>query len=162
MRYFKTEDTVLVGYLVPNSNVTITIIDLDNDKVIPLTDNNCVESEHIEGLYAFSTSNIDKDKLEDRIYNLFYIMEDDVGNKTYGKFTLGTKEEVLLEDIKDTVIVTKDTVEIIKNIEAGTWIMEDGELKFFDELDNLIAKFELRDIYGNKTMRNYVKRIRVE
>jgi len=162
MRYFKKEDTVLIGYLLPNSIVNINIIDLDTDEPIPLLKTTCVESVNVPGLYRYSTKNIDRTQLEDRVYNLFYIMEDEAGNKTYGKFTLGMEEENVLDNIKDTLIATKDTVDVIKNIEAGTWIMEDGELKFYDEDERLIARFELQDIYGNKTMRNYVRRIRVE
>jgi len=87
MRYSKDENTVLVGQLTPNVNVTIKIIDIARDTVIGLSNDKCTESRHIPGLYLWSTNNILPDEVNGYT-NLIYEMKQ--GTEVYyGKFIYG-------------------------------------------------------------------------
>jgi len=87
MRYSSNENTTLVGQLTPNRVVTIKIINILTDTVIPLTNNVCVESNHIPGLYLWNTSNLSIDAITGYT-NLIYEMRQ--GTEVYyGKFIYG-------------------------------------------------------------------------
>jgi len=88
MRYAYTEETVLVGQLQPGDTVTIKIIDLATDNLITTTTTNCIESQHIAGMFMFSTINIDKNTVSSYA-NLLYEMTSSTGEKAYGKFIYG-------------------------------------------------------------------------
>ena len=59
-------ESLLIGRLEPNSNVTIKIIDIKEDVVLELNNNLCYESKNLPGLYLFNTKNIDIISLNDK------------------------------------------------------------------------------------------------
>jgi len=88
MRYAYAEETVLVGQFQTGSTVTIKIIDLATDNLITTTTATCIESQHIAGMFLFSTTNINKATVP-TYANLLYEMASTTGEKAYGKFIYG-------------------------------------------------------------------------
>lgn len=88
MRYSNTEETVLVGIFEPDAVVTIKIIDLATDNIIGVTRDDCTPSEHVPGVFRFSTTNIDKNTVPEYA-NLLFCMTDEELNVYHGKFIYG-------------------------------------------------------------------------
>lgn len=88
MRYSNTEETILVGIFEPGTTVNIKIIDLATDNIIKLNSDVCTPSDHIPGIYRYSTTNIDKNTVP-AYANLLFCMTDVDGNVYYGKFVYG-------------------------------------------------------------------------
>lgn len=87
MRYSSSEKTVLVGQLTPGRVVSIKIINLLTDTLIDISNSTCVESEHIPGLYLWSTNDITPGGVTG-FTNLLYEMKQ--GDEVYyGKFVYG-------------------------------------------------------------------------
>ena len=57
MRYATQESTVILGYLSPNTAVTIKIINTKTDELVTIGDGVCVESQHIAGVYRYLIDN---------------------------------------------------------------------------------------------------------
>lgn len=118
MRYSNDEDAILVGIFKPNQNVKIKVLNLQNDLVITLKTDTCLESASIPGVYRWSTTSISDDRLTSGFYNLFYEMTGDNGVKFYGKFIYGgyvdSPVEVNLTNIND------DHKEIIEKLDIIT------------------------------------------
>ena len=114
MRYTKNEDVILVGKFKPGSVVKITLIELSNDNLVEVNTDECVESEHIPGIFLWSTSDIKPDALVG-YSNILYVMKDDTGKEFMGKFAVGG----YLEDgVKlDLSPVLKDTKELKENVD---------------------------------------------
>lgn len=87
MRYASNEKTVLVGQLEPGKDVTIKIVNLAVDQEVTLTNNSCIESKHIPGMYLWNTSAITAGSITGYA-NLLYEMHQ--GDEVYyGKFVYG-------------------------------------------------------------------------
>ena len=61
-----------------------------------------------------------------------------------------------------TEIDVEDRVEFIYNVESGRWVIVGNQIIFYQS-DNTteVARFNLKDISGNATMRNVFERVRV-
>lgn len=114
MRYAKEEQAILVGKFKPGSIVTIKLIELSNDNLVEVTNNICVESEHLPGIFLWSTSDIADDSLVG-YSNLLYLMSDETGKEFIGKFVYGGYTD---NGIKvDLTEVLNDTKQIKENID---------------------------------------------
>jgi len=116
MRYSEKEETVLVGTFDPGLDVKIKILNLDTDSLITLKTDKCLESEHIPGVYMFSTINIDKNTVP-KYANLLYEMYDGEIDRQYGKFIYGgyMDEEIVVnvEADKEAHDEIKEQLDII-------------------------------------------------
>ena len=114
MRYGKDEQVILVGKFKPGSTVTIKLIELSNDNLVEVTNNICVESDHLPGVYLWSTSDISDDSLVG-YSNILYLMSDDTGKEFIGKFVYGGYiDDGVKVDLSE---VLKDTKEIKENVD---------------------------------------------
>ena len=103
MRYELGENIAVGGILPSGTTVTVEIIDMLTDSVVPLSDSSCIESAHIEGLYVWTTENISAEIVGYRV--LFYRMTDGE-NYVQGKFVYGehlTNISASIETIPDKV-----------------------------------------------------------
>lgn len=116
MRYGERETAILAGVFGETGlDVRIKIVELSNDNLVELKTDVCIESEHIEGLYLFSTANIMNDALIG-YNNLVYLMYSPSSNvKQYGKIAKGgivdDTTDVSLDEITEmlTALQTKVT-----------------------------------------------------
>ena len=102
MRYSDKENAILVGQFNPGSTVTIRILDIAHDSIIPLRTDRCYESTKIPGIFLWDTLNMDLDRV-DEYNNLLYEMKDQNDNVYYGKFVIGgyVDAEIDLSGITD-------------------------------------------------------------
>ncbi len=66
--------------------------------------------------------------------------------------------------IKEEIIVSEDFISKINEIfkvETGTWRIEENQMRFFDEGDNLIYSFDLLNNSDEPTSINPTQRVRV-
>jgi len=90
MRYSNDESTVLVGTFETGKTIKIKVLNIVTDTLVSIKNNNCVESNHIEGVYLWPTNNIENAALKSGYHNLIYCMYDDTsGKRFYGKFVYG-------------------------------------------------------------------------
>lgn len=88
MRYSNDERAILVGQFEPNDTVTIKLLDLGENTEIPTTDNICIESDVMPGIFLWDTSKVGVNQL-DNFHNVLYEMKSNDGSKYYGKFVYG-------------------------------------------------------------------------
>ena len=135
-------ESLLIGRLEPNSNVTIKIIDIKEDVVLELNNNLCYESKNLPGLYLFNTKNIDIISLNDKYKDsglssgyeqleIMYIMTNNLG-----------------ESYEDRVIFENDLRTIIK-INDNISKLPDEVWNILSDEDKEIYKNILRKIYQN-------------
>ncbi len=94
--------TVLCGHLKTEEDVTIKLINAQNDELIPLQNNICNKSKHSD-IYYFNTNLIDEEYLNDHIsqeLEIVYEMSDDY-NTTGGKIVISQDNSKLKELIID-------------------------------------------------------------
>ena len=117
MRYALGENSVLVGQFAPGDTVTIKLIVLDNDTLLTLTTNTCVESAHIPGLFLWKTGNIAPTNNLVGYTNILYEMISTSGKKYYGKIIYAGYVEnytpVNLQPLIDADTMITDIVNII-------------------------------------------------
>ena len=91
MRY-QTKGTTLCGFLESGRDVTVKIVDIATDTLMNLATDVCTESQQVQGLYYFDTSNIADvfDKKE-----IVYVMQTDVGQAYSGKIVIENDLEKL-------------------------------------------------------------------
>lgn len=134
IKYQKFE-SLLIGRLEPDSNVTIKIIDIKEDVVLELNSNECCESKNLPGVYLFNTKEIDIISLNDKYkgcglsdsqehLEIIYIMESDKGEKFEDRVTFENDLRTIIK-INDNIAKLPDDVwnilsdedkEIYKNI----------------------------------------------
>lgn len=115
MRYSESEATVLVGTLKPGLTVKIKIIELSNDNLVELNTDACIESEHLPGVYLWSTTNINDNSLIG-YSNLLYEMTSIEDNKKfYGKFIFGGYPDKSVD--VDLTSVEEQNNEIIEKVD---------------------------------------------
>ena len=137
---YQTIGTRLLGYLSPNTNVVIKLVDIKQDKLIQLLTDVCLESTALPGLYIFDTNNIDLDKI-DNIYKtsdtsleIAYIMTNEL-NQTYGG------KIVIDNDLKLLNIINNN----INQIPTNVWnLLSEDEQQTYKDI--------LRRIYQNTDM----------
>jgi len=123
MRYIKGEKAILVGiFSKPGLTVTMKMIVLEGDNLVELTSNICVESEHMPGVYMFSTENIKDDSIVTDC-NILAEMTNtaDETMKRYGKISFGggfnNDTVVDLTEIKTLLMtLTSDIEELIAEV----------------------------------------------
>lgn len=118
MRYAKYENVNLMGFLTPNSNVTIKVVALSNDSetLLELNDNVCIESEHIPGVYRWST--VDLTNAIIGYTELIYIMENtDNEEDVYSS-------KIALSGSYDNLSEIDGITEIINNIQQVSYDQE--------------------------------------
>jgi len=117
MRYALGENSVLVGQFSPGDTVTIKLVVLDNDTLLTLTTNACVESQHIPGLFIWKTVNIATTNNLVGYTNILYEMVSGTGKKYYGKIVYAGYVEnytpVNLQPLIDADTTITDIVNII-------------------------------------------------
>lgn len=124
MRYGSTETAILAGIFSESGlDVRIKIVELGNDNLVELKTDICIESEHIEGLYLFSTSNIVNDALLG-YNNLVYIMySEGSAVKQYGKIAKGgvidDQTDVNLAEITALITQLQKKVNILFTLTAA-------------------------------------------
>jgi len=120
MRYSKNEHVVVVGVLPANSVVKIKIINVANDALLSLTDDNCVESTHIEGVYLWSTVNIANSEDITTYTNLvaqMYVVGGDA--KHYAKFVIGGYvDDDIVVDLAGSGFDSTEILDILNIINA--------------------------------------------
>jgi len=85
MRYALGENSVLVGQFDTGNTVTIKLLVLDNDLLLTLNSNSCLESTKIPGIFMWNTSNISTTNNLSGYTNVLYEMVSNTGKKYYGK-----------------------------------------------------------------------------
>jgi hypothetical protein len=141
IKYQKFE-SLLIGRLEPDSNVTIKIIDIKEDVILELNSNECYESKNLPGVYLFNTKEIDIISLNDKYkgcslsdsqehLEIIYIMESDNGEKF--------EDRVTFENDLRTIIKINDN---IAKLPDDVWNILSDE-------DKEIYKNILRKIYQN-------------
>ena len=108
MRYSGREVIGVVCELPPGLEVTIEVIDILTDELIELEDDVCVESEHIGGIYRWSTDKI-KDKEELGYKNLLCSMVGNDGTRSLAKLVIGGTAEMVYV-LEDDITVVKALV----------------------------------------------------
>lgn len=103
MRYAVDEENIIVGILPTGNAVTIEVLDLVADTLVPLTSNVCIESNIINGVYRWSTNNITNsgDYLNNYVVLLAKMTSSD-GSIDYSKFIYGG-----FVDTIDLIMATK-------------------------------------------------------
>jgi len=124
MRYTIDENTTLAGNLPINLETTIVLINMKDDTLIPLTDNLCIESKNIPGVYLWNTSNIDLIARNNILYeNILYEMRS--GDKYFrGKFVYGGYTE--LNKNIDNNVKNNNTLSVLNQTELKE-ILNDSE-----------------------------------
>jgi len=110
---------ILCGYLQEDKEVLIKLIDIKNDKEIPLKDNDnkCIESEIQPGLYYFKTDNIkdsffmENNDKEIEIAYIMYLSIDD-SYKYGGKIVISND----YRNLKSELEYIQEQIKIVKNI----------------------------------------------
>ena len=144
MRYSNKEVTTVAGMFQSGDNVTIKVIDANDDTLEPLLTDICTESEHIPGMFLWKMDNL----LNPPEGSKHYIYEMTNGKKPfYGKFTYGG----LFGDMKSI----RD--ELI-SIQHGALEIVNNQLILKDREDEIIAVFDLYDQNGNPSMISVFKR----
>lgn len=102
MKYQKLGTRVL-GYLSPNTNVTVTLVDIKQDKILHVETNVCFESTVLPGLYIFDTNHIDLlllddvYKLTDESLEIAYMMTNELNEKYGGKVVIDSDLKLLMK-----------------------------------------------------------------
>lgn len=102
MKYQKLGTRVL-GYLSPNTNVTVTLVDIKQDKILHVETNVCFESTVLPGLYIFDTNHIDLIllddiyKLTDESLEIAYMMTNELNEKYGGKVVIDSDLKMLIK-----------------------------------------------------------------
>ena len=102
MKYQKLGTRVL-GYLSPNTNVTVTMVDIKQDKILTVETNVCLESKVLPGLYIFDTNHIDLlllddvYKLTDESLEIAYVMTNELNEKYGGKVVIDSDLKLLMK-----------------------------------------------------------------
>ena len=102
MKYQKLGTRVL-GYLSPNTNVTVTMVDIKQDKILAVETNVCLESKVLPGLYIFDTNHIDLlllddvYKLTDESLEIAYVMTNELNEKYGGKVVIDSDLKLLMK-----------------------------------------------------------------
>ena len=104
MRYKEEETTNLVGKLGNQKEVTIKVVHVPSDTLISTLSDKCVESQHISGMYFWSTTN-----METTLTGAFIYEMTDGSKVSPGKFTIGGAMEYLTE------------TPTVEDIYEGTW-----------------------------------------
>lgn len=102
MRYKLNEDVTLIGSLPSSSTVTVRLVNMDNDTLVALTTDVCVESVVVPGVYRWNTSNIST-PLEGYI-NCYYEMTDGI-NIVSGKLVYGGYVDTLGNPLENAAAV---------------------------------------------------------
>lgn len=124
MRYGSTETAILAGIFGETGlDVRIKIVELSNDSLVELKTDSCIESEHIDGMYLFSTANIMNDALLG-YNNLVYMMySEGSAIKQYGKIAKGgiadDTTEISLDEITELMNTLKAKVNRLFMITAA-------------------------------------------
>ena len=101
MRYNSNETTAVAGKLPTGGSVTIKVVLLETDTIVDVSSNVCNESQHIEGMYIWDTSNI-----LTKSGHMLYEMTDGT-NKAYGKLVYGGYvDDIVTNDSLTTELVT--------------------------------------------------------
>lgn len=112
--------TRLLGYLTPNTNVKIKIIDVKEDIIVTVQTDVCVESTSLPGLYIFNTNLIDITTLDDKYktsgidsnyesLELAYIMKNELGETYGGKVVIDNDLRILIK-MNDSIAKIPDNV----------------------------------------------------
>jgi hypothetical protein len=101
VRYKLTEEVTLAGKLPAGTTVTIKVLDLETDTLVPLAVDLCVESAIIPGLYRWDTTNFSSDIAT---YKNFYYEMTNGDEVVSGKFVYGG-----YIDTQDTMLVDLQT-----------------------------------------------------
>ena len=144
---YNTNNTILCGYLTAGSTVKIKLINTLTDKLISITDDVCIESEHIGGLFYFDTSKIDEEFVS---LEIAYVMSDNAGEFYGGKV-------VISNDVPTVSTIKKD----LEDVCLGNWRLEDNQYIIEGVDGTEIARFNTFDAAGNPNMRVIYSRERV-
>jgi len=137
MRYSKNENSILVGNFSTGTEVTIRVLSLDTNEELILDTNKCIEHDDQQGLYMWSTKNINYSNKIDHYANLVYIMSNGVDNDTMGKFTYSG----YLDDNNDLINTKLDMLISFK----------EQYDRLESKIDTLVESIEKIDILNNKT-----------
>ena len=102
MKYQKLGTRVL-GYLSPNTNVKIKLVDIKTDKILDIETDVCIESTVMPGLYIFDTNHIDLVllddvyKLTDESLEIAYMMTNELNEKYGGKVVIDNDLKMLIK-----------------------------------------------------------------
>jgi hypothetical protein len=81
------EKPVAVGVFLTGDTVTIQVLNLATDALIPLDDNSCTESAQISGLFLWDSDNFTTQPTD--FTQLVYVMTNVAGRQHPGKFVIG-------------------------------------------------------------------------
>lgn len=119
MRYAIGENSVLVGEFPPGSTVRIKILILENDNLLTLNTDVCLESSKLPGIYTWKTSNININNNINGLVNLLFVMTSEIGQKYYGKIlyaaNFGTGSDV---DLTPVIEMGNEIIDIANIINA--------------------------------------------
>ena len=112
--------TRLLGYLTPNTNVKIKIVDVKEDIVVSVQTDVCIESTSMAGLYIFNTNLININSLNDKYkttgpestyesLELAYIMKNELGETYGGKVVIDNDLRILIK-MNDSIAKIPDNV----------------------------------------------------
>ena len=94
--------TRVLGYLSPNTNVEITLVNIKDDNIVSTLSNVCSESNVLPGLYIFDSNSIIYEDLDDKYKSgnesleLAYIMTNELNEKYGGKLVIDNDLKLLI------------------------------------------------------------------
>ncbi len=132
MRYKLSENIILAGKLPAGINVTINVLQLQNDEFMLLDSEVCIESDKVPGLYMWSTSNI-KDTI-DNYSNMYYEMTDGE-NVISGKFVMGGYIEATENKLIEIRAVVDGTSTTVNSVDSKTTNIESTVVPLSSEIE---------------------------
>lgn len=163
--------TLLWGQLPTDGTVTIKLLK-DNDTLEILSDNACSESAQRDGLYYWSSQNIETQPASRTEY--VFWMEDTDGNKSNpGKIVLGGWADEIntiardVENIDGVAMQSNQeamlsSLVFLMNERGGGWEIKEKQMIFYKEDNETeIMRFNLFNKNGEPAEKNVYKRERV-
>ena len=156
MRYSTGESTILAGILPTGETVSIKVVEMKTDTLIPLANDACAESTNAQGVYLWDTTNITQTFTQRT--DLMYVMTAQPSGKTfYGKFVVGG----IYDDLQQAITTANGKLNTILDIEQGTWEIKNEQMIFYAVDGSELMRFNLYDKNGQPTSTAVFKRERV-
>ena len=155
MRYKTSKYTHCIGKFFPNSNVIISLIDLDTLLPVSLVSNECIPIPSHPSYYIWNAlENIETSSLSVLEKEYIYVMTDGT-NDFPGKIVVGG-----YGDLKAKL---NEWVETIYTVETGRWKLnrETHQMIFYGEDDvTPLLTFDLKDDKGNPNAECVFERVK--